>query len=824
MRARLWKVGRGLLWLLLIPFRILIWPFWQLALLGGRALRWSGRQLWATIKAISRLIWEFWEPIHELLVYYFLNPFQEAWQGIGRMGLALRHLLVAFIWQPVVWITAPLRWLLRQLWRFSRWLVWQLWRFSRWLVGQLWRFCVWMGHQLGRLFIWLVVRPLRYTLFLVYRWWRAGRPGRQRLRRQWISRWTLWQARFWLALRRPQPPLMAIVAPSAPRPETMAVGMRPARLVATLLTINVVLVGLSFMVNQLNAQGTPTPNHLAGFTAVPPTPTQANVTPDAAAPPPDMAVAANRIKPTVTPWPLPDPLALGGSIVFTRRSNGNSDIYALTIGQPGLIRLTNDPAEDRDPVWSPDGRMVAFASNRGRNWDIYIINLQEGELLRLTNDTAFDGGPAWSPDSQFLVFESYRSGNLDLFIVKADGSDLPIRLTEHPAPDYSPHWGPDGRHIAFTSWRSGNKDIYIMSLDAVSDNRAANITNTPDKQEDNPVFSPDGAFISYDDNSPGFDRISAIPLANYQPDGAPITLGQGKHATWSPSGRDLLYVHQEPTESFLIASSFGGFGVTTQAYAHPGELDDPNWSAIVLAQHLELHGYLREVAQAQDAPLFLEAVAQPQQNGPPYLVYELPINAPSPFLSDRVDQAFMALRERILRESGWDFLGQMDNMFEPLNTPALPGMTDRTWNKAGRAFDFRYAYVLTFDPQVEIVREDLGVQVYWHVFLRTTAQDGTMGEPLRDIPWDFRARYGADPQYYDEGGVRKETIPAGYYLDFTLMASDFGWTRIPSAENWRAYFPGIRFWHFENYQGLDWEQAMLEVYTAEEILAVFNRR
>ncbi|MBK9051780.1 MAG: TolB family protein [Chloroflexi bacterium] len=805
MRARLWKVSRGFIWLLLLPFRILIWPFWQAALLGGRAIRWLGQQLWAVLTAIGHLLWELWEPIHELFAYYLLTPLKDVWQGMGRTGLAIRKLLVAFVWQPLVWVTAPLRWLVRQLWRLGRWLVRQMWRLA------------------VRLFTLLVLRPQRWFIAFIRQKWQAGQPARHRLRRRLISHWTLWRARIWLTLRRPQPPATAIVIPSAPRPLTPQ-AMRPARLVATLLAINVVLVGLSFMVNQLNAQGTATPNRLSAITAIPPTPTPIGVTPAAAAPDPDMAIAANRIKPTVTPWPLPDPLALGGSIVFTRRSNGNSDIYAITIGQPDLIRLTSDPAEDRDPAWSPDGRRVAFASNRGRNWDIYIIDLQEGKLLRLTDHAAFDGGPNWSPDGEFLVFESYRSGNLDLFIVKADGSSDPIRLTEHPAPDYSPIWSPGGRHIAFTSWRGGNKDIYLMSLDAVSDANATNLTRTPDKQEDNPAFSPDGAFVSYDDNSPGFDRVSAIPLTDYRRTGDPITLGQGKHAAWSPRGRDLLYVHQEPTESFLIAGSFGGFGVTTQAYAHAGLLDDPDWSAIVLAQHLELKDYLREVAQAQDAPLYLEAVAESPTDAPAHLLYELAINAPSPFLSDRVDQSFLALRERVISEGGWDFLGQVDNMFEPINTPALPGLTDRTWNKAGRAFDFRYAYVLTFDPQIEIMRQDVGVQVYWHVYLKTTAQDGTMGEPLRDIPWDFRARYGADPQYYDQGGVLKETIPGGYYLDFTLIASDFGWTRVSSADNWRAYFPGIRFWHFENYQGLNWEQAMLELYTAEEILSVFARR
>jgi hypothetical protein len=58
--------------------------------------------------------------------------------------------------------------------------------------------------------------------------------------------------------------------------------------------------------------------------------------------------------PSPTPWATPDPLDSGGSVAFTLRQNGNSDIYALSIGQSQPVRLTNDLGEDRDPAWSPD--------------------------------------------------------------------------------------------------------------------------------------------------------------------------------------------------------------------------------------------------------------------------------------------------------------------------------------------------------------------------------------------------------------------------------------------------------------------------------------
>jgi TolB protein len=226
---------------------------------------------------------------------------------------------------------------------------------------------------------------------------------------------------------------------------------------------------------------------------------------------------------------------------------------------------------------------------------------------------------------------------------------------------------------------------------------------------------------------------------------------------------------------------------------------------------------------AVQEPLFVEALreidpaATPDPDAPPHQLFRVAVNAPAPFLNDRVDQSFTALRERVVQEAGWDFLGQLDNMFEPLSARPLPGQSARTWNKAGRAFDFDFRYILATNPQIEIVREDRGNETYWRVYLRAARQDGSQGEPLRALPWDFRARFGFEPRYYDQGGALKAEIPAGYYVDFTALAAAYGWQRVAAADNWRTYFPAIRFWHYQNRQGLSWQAAMLEIYRQDEI-------
>jgi TolB protein len=221
--------------------------------------------------------------------------------------------------------------------------------------------------------------------------------------------------------------------------------------------------------------------------------------------------------------------------------------------------------------------------------------------------------------------------------------------------------------------------------------------------------------------------------------------------------------------------------------------------------------------------LYIEARAEVQESQPPALLFPVEVNAPSPYLSDAVDQSFAALRQRVITEAGWDFLGRLDGMFEAIDAGPLPGQSAQSWNKTGRAFDFYFREALGFEPQVELVKMEINGETYWRVYVKTAVQDGSQGEPLRALTWDLQARSGDDPSYYEQGGKWRELVPSGYYIDFTALAADYGWQWVPANTSWRTYFPDIRFWHYEKRDDITWEAAMRQLYTEDELAPVLER-
>ncbi|MCV6603953.1 MAG: hypothetical protein OIF34_01515 [Porticoccaceae bacterium] len=107
----------------------------------------------------------------------------------------------------------------------------------------------------------------------------------------------------------------------------------------------------------------------------------------------------------------------------------------------------------RNPAVSPDGSKVAF-SHHG---DIYVVNSNGGTATALTNHTAYDGHPVWSRDGRQLAFASDRYGNFDIFVMPASGGQ-PKRLTFHSSPDIPSDFSSDGNSVLFTSLRMDSAD------------------------------------------------------------------------------------------------------------------------------------------------------------------------------------------------------------------------------------------------------------------------------------------------------------------------------------------------------------------------------
>jgi TolB protein len=147
---------------------------------------------------------------------------------------------------------------------------------------------------------------------------------------------------------------------------------------------------------------------------------------------------------------------------------------------PRAVRLSDD--------------LIAFAADLNGSWDFYegdadvfVIDPDGGPAHNLTQHPANDFSPEWSPDGGRVAFRTDRDGNHEIYVINADGSE-PVNLTRTPDDEErSPAWSPDGTQIAFSSDRDHDRDIYLMNDDGSNVLRLA----LPGLQE-YPTWSPDG--------------------------------------------------------------------------------------------------------------------------------------------------------------------------------------------------------------------------------------------------------------------------------------------------------------------------------------------
>ena len=202
-----------------------------------------------------------------------------------------------------------------------------------------------------------------------------------------------------------------------------------------------------------------------------------------------------------------------------------NDVFVMRPDGTGVKKLTDSKGVNGDDAWSPNGSSIAFDSDRGSSKGfsaIYIMRANGTKLRQLTDPKPplSDYKPRFSPDGTHLVFTRERGtgdfGSAALFTMRLDGSHLQ-RLTPFSVHADDSDWSPDGKRVVFDGYPGSEAfgDIYVVHANG---GRVVNLTRDTDGQAD-PAWSPDGTRILFLDNRV-VNGVARTGLATMKPDGS----------------------------------------------------------------------------------------------------------------------------------------------------------------------------------------------------------------------------------------------------------------------------------------------------------------
>ena len=263
----------------------------------------------------------------------------------------------------------------------------------------------------------------------------------------------------------------------------------------------------------------------------------------------------------------------------TVQDRSAKEVYIADYDGANERRITSNRQLNVAPSWSPDASIVIYTGYRfvpgtGDVVDIFASHIYQGRLVNLTNGRGNNYVARYSPDGRQIAFWSNRDGNEDIYVMNADGSNA-RRLTNHPASDSSPTWSPSGTQIAFASDRAGGATPQIYMMNAADGGNVQRLT-IGESWADRPSWSPTTNEIAFTArNGPAYD-IKVLNLTTRET--RQITNGEGSNesAVFSPNGRHLAFMSTRAGRVQIFTVGIDGNGV--RQVTRDGNNQFPAWS------------------------------------------------------------------------------------------------------------------------------------------------------------------------------------------------------------------------------------------------------
>ncbi|MGD8847051.1 MAG: hypothetical protein PVI54_16125, partial [Desulfobacteraceae bacterium] len=219
-----------------------------------------------------------------------------------------------------------------------------------------------------------------------------------------------------------------------------------------------------------------------------------------------------------------------------------------------MRQLTSDSGIDTNAVWRPDGRAIAWSSNRSEGFQIWTMNSDGSRKRQVTHGPEIHGWPQWSPDGKRLLFWGFnaKKGSSTISICNPDGTGVKILLEQRQGRLDRPTWRPDGKYIAYAAQDDrGNWDVWVAAVDGSKFYRMTQDT----QMETNPLWSPDGMSMAYKVAPNKAYNLTIENFINVEKgfDNPTYRLWDGIKSIqmndWSPDGRYITYTAEAVTNA-----------------------------------------------------------------------------------------------------------------------------------------------------------------------------------------------------------------------------------------------------------------------------------